>query len=383
MYQKYYTFTKPGGDKVKVKFRGKTEEEAIRRRDQAILEYEQGLFFFNNKTSLADYAQEYIQRKKLSADGKRRLQRHVIANIGQFAIKDIRVAHIEKCLQEVVGSSSSNINKTWSVMYRLFQTIVNDDILMKNPMDKVERPRGTRGRRRPLNTTEQKLFRQVLHESMACADAGSSRRADLLFGLTYACGLRPGEVRALSWKNVFLHEKPFPFIRVCSAVKTKSRSIGEPKTEAGKRDVPIPDWFAVYLRQYFKEWKASGSQNPLLFPAVDGEPLSEAAYQNRWLLLLKRMAEVAEKTRSGNKMSAKAAIGSELTPYYLRHTYRTNLMEAKVEPMVAGHWMGHDSHIFSDIGYAHITNQIIEDAVKALNKYELSCAYTPEKRKNS
>ncbi|MDL2328076.1 hypothetical protein LJC64_05475 [Ruminococcaceae bacterium OttesenSCG-928-A11] len=52
------------------------------------------------------------------------------------------------------------------------------------------------------------------------------------------CGLRPNECRALDWRHIDIEEK---LVHVEQAMKAKTTTIGKPKSDAGVRDVPIPD----------------------------------------------------------------------------------------------------------------------------------------------
>lgn len=377
MFQVYKTFTRPDGLKEQRKFRGKTLEEAERKRDRAIWEYEQGLLCYNDKTTIAAYASQWIEKqermkKPLTKDAISRLQKHVIANIGGLTVRGVKPLHIETCLAEVAGTSQSNINKTWGVMYRLFKAMVNDELLLRNPMDKVEKPKGTVGKRRPLTQIEQEVFRAVLHESMMAEDI--RRRYDLIFGIVFGCGLRPGEVRALSWSNVIL-DKKYPYVRVTNAVKREDGTIGGPKTSAGRRDVMIPLWLAAYLRQYYTEWveerKKTAVGSLLLFPSLNGSPVSKTFLERRWRRFLNRMDLLSGAETYRNQIIIHSPnIGRDLTAYYLRHTYRTNLAEWEVNPLVAAYWMGHDDSRINDIGYASVTQKMIRAAIDIVNREE-------------
>ena len=51
---KYLTILLSDGTKKKLRFRGKTEADAIAKRDKARLEYEMGLLVVNDKTPFSD-----------------------------------------------------------------------------------------------------------------------------------------------------------------------------------------------------------------------------------------------------------------------------------------------------------------------------------------
>ena len=371
MAQVYKTFIKPDGTKIQMKFRGKTQKEAEQKRDKAIWEYENGLLCYNDKTTLKAFADEWQERrnklgKPLTEDAKRRLNDHILANIGGISVKEIRPRHVEMCLAEVAGSSQSNIDKTWNVLQQLFQAAQRDELLRRDPLEQVDKPKGTRKRRRPMTPEEQAAFMAVLHDSMTTTD--KQRRYDLIFGITYACGLRPGEVRALSWPDIIMDSEQAQ-ICVTQAVKTGGVEIGAPKTAAGVRNVYLPDWLLGYLRQYFSEWKEmrqhSAAQSLLLFPAKSGKPLTKKAVEIRWKRFLNRMDLFYGAQTYRNQIILHAPqIGQDLRHYYLRHTFRTNLAEWGINPLVAAYWMGHSDAAVNDIGYATVTPRMIKAAAQ-------------------
>ena len=94
----------------------------------------------------------------------------------------------------------------------------------------LDPPKGSVGHRRALTEKEREIFMQVVPKHHRGA----------LFALMLACGLRPGEVRALTWGNVDMTEKT---VTISQAIEAGSTNIKPPKTEAGNRTIPIPDWY--------------------------------------------------------------------------------------------------------------------------------------------
>ncbi|WP_074078439.1 site-specific integrase [Microvirga massiliensis] len=90
-------------------------------------------------------------------------------------------------------------------------------------------------------------------------------------------GLRQGELRALTWDDVNLHD-PFPQIQVRRRADPWGR-IGSPKTAASRRTVPI----GPRLVQILKEWepKCPSSDLRLMFPNGKGKVESTANIWNR------------------------------------------------------------------------------------------------------
>lgn len=351
----YKTFEMPDGSTRKVRFTGKTKKEAEKKKAEAIREYERGLFLPDGSITVARYAEEYLQRRKRTADEQRRLRQHLVANIGRLQMRAVKPVHIERCFETVPGSSQNQINKTWRAMYHFFRHAVNNDVLQRNPLDRVERPRGTDGKRRALSEEEQAAFLAAVADMMT----GERKATALFFAIIYGCGLRPGEVMALSRSSIIERGEDM-FINVTGAVKTDG-SIGQPKTAAGVREVYVPPWLASYVRQYLRQL---GSL--FLFPGTP-QTIGRRTVNNRWQKVLALMAEKAGQERHGH-LAVSAKISGQITPYYLRHTYRTNLAEIGVNPLVSAYWMGHSDAAVNDIGYAHLTKRMIAEAVETVKK---------------
>lgn len=352
--KKNHTFTLPDGTKKRVYFCGKTEKEALAKMNKAIYDYEAGQYLLSNSMTVRRFVDQLKQSRELTEDVKRRLENHVCANIGGVKVQDLKPSHIDLCLNMVRDSSSSNIDKTWNVCSMLCKALIRDDLILRNPMDKVDKPHGSKGKRRALTAWEQRIFLKTLEKPQ-----------DYFWAVIYGCGLRPGEVRALTWGNVYFDRSicGFPFIRVAAAVKKETQEIGLPKTAAGLRDVPIPDWLVDILLKLKRDNKGS----TLVFPAPGGRQLTEQTVKRRWAAFFNRMDIRAGAKTYRNKIVQHSALGQDIKAYFLRHTYRTNLAECGVSQLVAAHWMGHSEAGVNDVGYAHVTDQMLRDAYGVMN----------------
>jgi integrase len=108
-----------------------------------------------------------------------------------------------------------------------------------------------------------------------------------LFGTLSMTGPRPGEIYALDWAAVYLDVEK-PYFRVERTWCSKGLRFYAPKTEAGRRTVPISARLASVLRAHGSSSDGKG----LVFPSEASTPLNKANVRKRvWIPLLKR-AEV-------------------------------------------------------------------------------------------
>jgi Site-specific recombinase XerD len=154
----------------------------------------------------------------------------------------------------------------------------------RNVAKLTEPPKQKTREMRVLTAEEQEKFYEAIHDE----------RLGALFLLDLATGLRRGELLALTWDNVNLEEK---FIRISSSlvrVKTNFEEnedkkseliIQEPKTEKGKRVIPLLNSIVDELKEHRKRqleeianatdkdtkeslYDKSNNLHPILRPAI-------------------------------------------------------------------------------------------------------------------
>ncbi len=69
-----------------------------------------------------------------------------------------------------------------------------------------------------------------------------------LFGTLSISGPRPGEIYALDWSAVHLDVEK-PYCRIERTWCSKGSRFYAPKTDAGRRTVPVSPWLASVLRE--------------------------------------------------------------------------------------------------------------------------------------
>ena len=171
-------------------------------------------------------------------------------------------------------------------------------------------------------------------------------------------GLRPQEVDALQWAYVDL-ENDLIYVRY--ALKHKTGKIGPPKSEAGERDVPIP--------QILKPALVSAYTSPEDFVVNhNGARLTESSRYRLWKSIYKQMDILAGAVIYRNQI-IKHAIAQDLDLYDLRHTYCTHLQAAGVPLNVAKELMGHDDISVTANIYTHTSSDTLKQAIDKMDTY--------------
>ncbi len=176
--------------------------------------------------------------------------------------------------------------------------------------------------------------------------AESRGRDRLIYQIAILCGLRKGEIRGLDWRHVDLDERE---IRVRQKAD-KWGDIGPPKSEAGVRDVPIPD--ALVLA--FKEWRMrSLDKSGFVFPAKNGDPLDSKTIDGPWYTLQKRLGWMKD--------------GKHLYRFHdLRHVYASLLIERDLDVKQMTYLLGHSTAAMTLDTYGHLFHDRLEKAHAAV-----------------
>lgn len=180
-------------------------------------------------------------------------------------------------------------------------------------------------------------------------------------------GMRWGEVTGLCTDAVDLDKRIVTVIRTVTEVAGRTEFKPFPKSQAGRRDIPVPGWLADDLRAHLKRFPSSGSRG-LVFSNEVGGPLRRTLFRARvWRPALVRAGLLGEvgQVDGGFEAVWKNAAGevdSEVFGKYdqavnhvarhehgglrfhdLRHSYGTWLADDGLEPHKLAKVMGHEN----------------------------------------
>lgn len=269
----------------------------------------------------------------------------ILPQIGHLRMKDVRSIHIQKVLNLCAGKSQSYIHKVATILKEIFSVARKNKIILDDPTETMAPPTGTVNKRRAITSTERKYILQLAEK----------HRAGLFLKIILYCGLRPGEVAALMWKDVDIEKQT---IKIERALKRDGK-IGKPKSAAGIRKVPIPMILINDLRP------AGPFDN--VCTQVSGRPHTATSIRQMWLSFVYRLnIEMGCKTFKGGLIPP-YRVADDLVMYCLRHTYCTDLQAAGIPINVARELMGHSTIAMTAQIYTHGSEESFESAAEALN----------------
>lgn len=221
-------------------------------------------------------------------------------------------------------------------LVQMFNSAIDDKLLHENVAKKVTLPKRHKSEKRILTDLEKEAIKK--------ADFTQIERALVMF--LFFFGLRRGEVLALTKSDVNLKKKLLTVNKtVVFDVNTPIIKTGA-KSDAGNREIPIPDSVVPFLRQFLMSVDTF-----YLFPGKYTETLSKTQYVKMWNRIVKKM-NAAVTTEKEKTIGAEPIAG--LTAHIFRHNYCTMLYYSGISQKKAVELMGHsDLKMIMEV-YAHL-----------------------------
>ena len=186
------------------------------------------------------------------------------------------------------------------------------------------------------------------HEKKAVFDANLDLRDKAFLYILYGCGLRRGEVLALTRFDINL-ERSVLTVQHSIYYDGNNPHIKDTKTVNGLRSVPIPSNIKPVLESYIKTLHGEK-----LFSMKDGNWLTKSSYDKMWARIIRKMQEVSSEPIT------------DLTAHVFRHNYCSNLCYQipTISIKKIAELMGDTEKVVLDV-YNHILQEK-EDAAAAI-----------------
>ena len=357
---------------------GKTLDELCDKYDAAInLSENDGLI--RRSPTVKEYCEKWLLMQSANVryttmvDYTSKVKRHIIKPLGHLRMAEVTADDIKMALVPVSELSASVFKSVNIILKCIFNSAEDSRIIAYNPT----RFLSSKGGGVPRKDKEALSDEQVQRLLNTCK--GLPPYAFVLLGL-YA-GLRREEILALQWDSVFL-ENDAPYLRVQRAWHTENNRpviLKELKTRAAKRDIPIPEFVAEYLREVKKE-----SKSVYVVPNREGGPMSYSQFKRMWTFIVTRTAlprkakkkvggeyvkymlypQLGETARNNGRVVY--TLDFHVTPHMLRHTYITNLIHAGVDPKTVQYLAGHESSKITMDIYAKVKYNKPEKVAESL-----------------
>lgn len=203
--RKLYYITLYFGKQANGKPVKKTATATSRKESQKILrehnrKMDAGTAVVPNKTSLAEYAKDFIAYKALSLSEttiygyNNILKNHLAPYFGKKNLQDIATKDIHDYVtaKAKTGISLQSIKKHIALLYSILESAYRSRIINENPIDRMERVKAS---------SSKMTFMNAIEVAELCSSL-SGNQLELPVKLAAYLGLRRGEVLGLKWEHI-------------------------------------------------------------------------------------------------------------------------------------------------------------------------------------
>lgn len=293
--------------------------------------------------TLSDYLDQWLPAhaaalRPATASSYRTTVAHIKAHAPEADLAELTPLHLANVYAPYVRDGHT---RTAQLMYAVLVLAMRDAVrmglILRSPMDMLRRPAGRAAPVTPL----------TVEQTQRLLAADTPHRA--AWGLLLLAGLRKGEAAGLQWQDV--ENAKIHVCRTLNRIDGKT-VVGEPKSDAGHRFVPLPPILDEILTTQKHLQMAEASRQHIRWePSFSvitetGVPLRDPRTINRWL-----DADLARLKLP------------RVTVHALRHTMASNAVDAGVEMRVLQVLLGHASISTTAQYYAHVRDAARNDAI--------------------
>lgn len=284
--------------------KARTEDELEAKKAACKKECERAAVHKSRQT-LGEYAEYWLPIHKASVkpttyNAYVSILNKAVTPISGIRLTDLTSDDIAEAFAALAGKSASYIHKARILLLEILDSATDSGLIAKNPAraQSVKPPKGTRGTHRAITQAERSAIERTPH------------RMQLAALIMLYCGLRRGELLGLRAEDIAGEELT---VRRAVFYVSNQPQISEPKTAAGIRNVPAPDFILARLPKMDRGcYVLTGTE----------KPMTEQVFTRAW----------ANYCRD---------LGITVRCHDLRHSYCTWLRDTGIDMHQAIIWMGH------------------------------------------
>jgi integrase len=345
-------------------FKG-TKREAQLKLAELIAAVGKGMHVMRSTLTVAEHVKERIEQwatlgkiTPKTAERYRELQANQIApHLGAVLLQELKAADIERWHATLRSSgrkdgkgglSALTIRHAHRLLSKALKEAARHDLVIRNVASMQSPPRVTRTEVTILTADQTRDVVRRLKDHAVYTKAI----------IALCTGMRRSEILALRWQHIDLDRRT---IAVRAAIEETGEGLRfkTPKSQAGTRDITLPDLVVEILREYRRQ------QLEQRFVLRLGKLTDDA-------LLFTRPASAAP--QSPNALSkewsaAAAGIGLDgITFHALRHTHASQLIDAGIDVVKISKRLGHATPTVTLEVYAHLFSQHEDKSAEAINE---------------
>lgn len=333
------------------KFYFEKKQDAVKKKNEALRELEQGTLATGTQRKLGEYLESWIENVhknniRISTYVKyKKLIKYIVADLGEVWLQKLTPEQVQQfyAKKRKDGLSSKTVHEIHGVLHLALKHAVRWNYVSRNVCDLLDSPRVVSRRGTPL----------TLDQARRLLEGIQGHRLEAVLMMAMITGMRKGEILALRWSDVDFERQVLHVLRTVDYIPPYGYVENEPKTQAGKRTIDLPEFFLEMLKQH----RVKQSKQRLKV----GE-----AWENRDLVfadLAGGYLNPIHVLRMFKKILQQAGL-PHMHFHDLRHSAATILISMGIHPKVIQELLGH-SDISITLGiYGHLFPSMQQDVVE-------------------
>ena len=279
------------------------------------------------------------------------LDKKIYPVLGDMKLPEITPAQITALLLDIQteGKAHGTVVKVYTILHSFFKMAYLGDMIERNPMDKVERPKPRKGEAKP---TQASAYTAAEVQTIMTSLEGEPLKWRALIHLLIDTGIRRGECCALQWKNIDFKTGAITICGNLCYTKQKGIYLDTPKN-GHTRTVYAGNDTVALLRQLQTEQSQKCISKWVFTQDGTAEPMHPQS-----------------PTRYLKKFSERYGI-PDLHPHKLRHTFASVAITSGADIASVSEALGHSDKAITLRMYTHADQesisraaQIFRDAIK-------------------
>jgi integrase len=343
------------------------KRDALAERRDLLNKRDDGMLPKGQSYTVAQWTRHWVKTAKLSpgtrANYEHNVEHYIIPELGGIRLRDLEVEDLEVMYDRMLEGKLSTpkiIDKKKVYKPLSANTIVNVHSNIRRALN-VAMTRGHVGRN-VAALVEPPEVKATPAKSLSVADAREILRATendrhkARWHLGLRFGLRPAEVLGLTWPQIDWHTNTIHVRQQLQRVRGSGmQMIDSTKTEAGGRDIVVPDDVMDMLRaerdlqnnerimagDTYVDWEFKEAFVPLVFTQRNGMPIDIKVDTRAWLKLLDASGLPAERryvarhTAATIMLSKEEGLGLDVTVVSatLGHAKTSFTMDTYIHPL--------------------------------------------------
>lgn len=262
---------------------------------------------------------------------------HILPYIGEMRLKAVHASDITMIMSKCPRTYTDQVR---SILRMIFTSAVNDRLIEYNPVSNIKKTKKTP----VMSSKPEKRGLTIAERQLLISTFDVDNDISMCLIIAYHFGLRAGEIMGLRWSDFDWENE---VLHISRQYLDSDGLVAYPKTDAGIRDVPIPDKIREMLYPVWEKSAANSLKVKNVSKETDDFILRHRSVKRIYAYYYYHIGKLFEKLFPDTGM----------TLHWLRHNYICICWENKVDVYATAKFVGHSNVMVTLRIYNHLSER--------------------------